>query len=87
MSVSTQDIKDFFALVGKTVTDQHLLKVQEALATQRYGFEENGVTPRVPDTTDFVDWLYRHAKDFVNRHTENNARANVEIPKEDLLDE
>ena len=80
-----QNIKDFFALIGKTVTNQHLLKVQEALATQRYGQDEDG-NPRTPTANDFVDWLYRQAKTFVNRHTDNSAKATVIIPPEDLLD-
>jgi len=86
MSATPQDIKDFFALIGKTVTNQHLLKVQEALATQRYGKDEDG-DPRVPTSSDFVDWIYRTAKAFVNRRTENSAKAVVEIPPEDLLNE
>ena len=85
MAATPEDIRSFFNLIGKQVTTQHLLKVQEALATQRYGFEEDGVTPRVPDTADFIDWLYRQAKAFINRHTEDSARAAVEIPQEDLL--
>jgi len=84
MAATAQDIKTFFGLIGKTVTTQHLLKVQEALATQRYGTDENG-DPRMPTSDDFIDWLYRTAKAFVNRHTENNAKAAVEIPPEDLL--
>jgi len=84
MSASAQNIKDFFALIGKTVTNQHLLKVQEALATQRYGTDAVG-NPCTPTSDDFVDWLYRQAKSFVNRHTEEDARAAVEIPPEDLL--
>ena len=84
MSATPQDIKDFFALIGKTVTNQHLLKVQEALATQRYGMDAAG-NPRTPTSGDFVDWVYRQAKAFVNRHTEEAAKAAVGIPPEDLL--
>ena len=87
MAATAQDIKDFFALIGKQVTNQHLLKAQEALATQRYGFEEDGVTPRTPTSDDLIDWLYRQAKAFVNRHTENSAKAAVVIPPEGLLND
>jgi len=77
MATTPENIRSFFNLIGKQVTNQHLLKVQEALATQRYGFEEDGVTPRTPTSDDLIDWLYRH--------TENSAKAAVEIPPEDLL--
>jgi len=87
MAATAQNLKDFFALIGKTVTNQHLLKVEEALATQRYGFEADGITPRIPTPDDFIDWLFRQAKAFVNRRTENSAKAAVVIPTEDLLDE
>ena len=86
MAATPEDIRSFFNLIGKTVTNQHLLKVQEALAAQRYGFEEDGITPRVPTCDDFIDWIYRTAKAFVNRHTENSARSSVEIPPDDLLE-
>lgn len=86
MAATPEDIRSFFALIGKTVTNQHLLKVQEALATQRYGMDEEG-NPRIPNSSDFVDWLYRQARAFVNRHTENGAKAAVVIPPEDLLDD
>ncbi len=84
MAATPNDVKSFFALIGKNVTNQHLLKVQEALATQRYGQDEQG-NLRTPDASDFVDWLYRQAKTFVNQVTENSARAAV-IPPEDLLE-
>ena len=85
MAATPNDIKAFFALIGKNITDQHLLKVQEALATQRYGRDANS-NPRTPDAGDFIDWVYRQAKAFVNRHTENSAKAAAVIPPEDLLD-
>lgn len=84
MAATNQNVKSFFALIGKNVTNQHLLKVRAALATQRYGTDEDG-NPRVPTADDFVDWLYRHARAFVNRHTENAAKAEVVILEEDLL--
>lgn len=87
MAAIPEDIRLFFALIGKNVTNQHLLKAQEALATQRYGFEVDGITPRTPTTSDFVDWLYRQARAFVNRATENNVRAAVVIPLEDLFND
>ena len=84
--VEPQVIKDFFANIGKQVTNQHLLLAKEALKSQRYGEDEEG-NPREPTADDLIDWIWRHTKAFVNRHTENKARAAVEIPPGDLLDE
>ena len=84
MSATPEDIRSFFNLIGKTVTNQHLLKVQEALATQRYGKDAAG-NSRTPTADDLIDWIWRTTKAFVNRHTENSAKAAVIIPPEDLL--
>lgn len=84
MAATPNDIKSFFALIGKTVTNQHLLKVQEALATQRYGKDTEG-NPRTPTADDLIDWIWRTTKAFVNQRTEIQAKQAVEIPPEDLL--
>ena len=84
MAATPNDIKVFFALAGFTITDQHLLKAQKALAEQRYGTDADG-NPRTPDATDLVDWLFRQARTFVNNHTQRVARQAIEIPEEDLL--
>lgn len=85
MAATNSDIKSFFTLIGKNVTNQHLVKVQDALRGQQYGTDEDG-NPREPTAADFIDWLYRHAKAFVNRHTEDAAKSEVIIPEEDLLE-
>ena len=87
MAATNQNIKDFFALntALPAVTNAHLLRMQAALATQRYGTDEDG-NPRLPDANDFVDWIYRQSKAFINRVTENEAKAAVAIPSTDLLD-
>jgi len=86
MAATPEDIKSFFNLIGKTVTTQHLLKVQEALATQRYGTDAAG-NPRTPTADDLIDWIWRTTRAFINRRTEIQAKQAVEIPQEDLLDE
>jgi len=85
MAATAKDIKNFFALARFAVTDCHLLMVQEALVTQYYGRDKNS-NPRTPTADDFIDWLYRQAKAFVNRQTEMRARQAARIPPEDLLD-
>ena len=87
MTTTVQNIKDFFALAGFTVTNRHLELAQEALKSQRYGFEADGITPREPTPNDLIDWIFRHTRVFVNRQTEARAKQAVEIPSEDLLDE
>jgi len=87
MAATVQNIKDFFALAGFTVTTRHLELAQEALKSQRYGFEGDGITPREPTPDDLIDWIFRHTKAFVNRQTEIRAKQAVKIPPEDLLDE
>ncbi len=86
MAATVQNIKDFFALAGFTVTTRHLELAQEALKSQRYGEDTEG-NPREPTPDDLIDWIFRHTKAFVNRQTEIRARQAVEIPPEDLLDE
>lgn len=83
MAATNQDIKDFFALNTSLpeVTSAHLLRFQAALETQRYG--EDGAEA---DADDAVDWLYRHAKAFVNQQTENAVKATVEPDPDDMLD-
>ena len=80
MAATAQNVKDFFGLAGFTVTDAHLLRMRAALATQRYG--EDGA---VPTPNDFIDWLYRQAAAFINRVTENDAKAAVVVDPDDLL--
>ena len=81
MAATPQDIKDFFGLIGKNVTNAQLLRMQAALATQRYG--EDGATP---DADDFVDWLWRQSAAFINRVTENEVKAAAVPDPEDLFD-
>ena len=85
MAATAIDVQNFFALVGKNVTIRHLELVRGALASQRYGTDGDG-NPREPTVDDFIDWIYRTTKAFVNRHTENAAKSEVIIPEEDLLD-
>ena len=78
MAATPQNIQDFFALIGKTVTNQHLLKFQDALALQRYGKDEDG-NPLIPTAADAVDWLYRQARDLANRHTKYTAQQALDV--------
>ena len=85
MAATPQDIKDFFGLIGKNVTNAQLLRMQAALATQRYGTDENG-DPRTPVASDFVDWIFRQSAAFINRVTENEVKAAAVPDPEDLFD-
>ena len=71
-----KDIQDFFALAGKTVTMPQMVKFTDAI----------GKSIGNPQPEDLIDWLYRQAKDFSNRHTRNKASAVAEaaVPTPDL---
>ena len=76
MPATNQNVKDFFALAGKTVTNAHLQKFADALiANSRID---------TPNADDVVNWIYRQAKDFVNRNTVNKAQAAAEAAAVDL---
>jgi len=85
MATTVQNIRDFYGTIGKTITNAQFLRLQAALATQRYGLGPDG-EPREPDASDYTDWLWRQSATFINRVTEQEAKAAVVIPAEDLLD-
>ncbi len=61
MTATNQDIKDFFALAGHTVTNSHLTRLATWLQVQE-GFETT------PDATDLVNTIYRTIRQQVIDH-------------------
>ena len=84
MAATPADLRTFFGLIGKTVTNVHLARFKDALEEQRYGQNPDG-SPREATSDDVIDWLFRQARTFVNNHTERVARQAIEIPDTDLL--
>ena len=76
MPATNRDIQAFFALAQRTVTPLQMVKFTDAI----------GKSIGNPQPEDLVDWLYRQAKDFSNRHTRNKASgiAEAAVPTPDL---
>ena len=85
MATTVQNIRDFYGTIGKTISNAQFLRLQAALATQRYGTDENG-DPRTPDASDYADWCWRKSAAFINRVTENEVKAAAVPDPEDLFD-
>jgi hypothetical protein len=61
MAATVNNLKDFFALAGFTITNAHLQRLSDWL-TAAQGFE----TPPTPD--DFIKWLHGALKQRVLAH-------------------
>jgi len=85
MAASVAAVKTFYGLIGKTLTDAQVIRLKKALETQRYGQNEDG-SPREATADDYIDWCWRQSAAFINRVTEQEARAAVVVDPEDLLD-
>jgi len=85
MPATVANLRSFFGLIGKNITGQQLIRLQRALEGQRYGQDADG-NPRSATVEDYIDWVWRQSAAFINRVTENDARAAVVVDPDDLLD-
>lgn len=79
-----QDIKDFFALIGKEITNAHLARLLAALERNR-GFTDNAGKRRDAAADDFIQKVYDWSRDLANNVTEEEARRAARPNPQDLI--